>query len=141
MLAVARANLDRRLARNCQVRQGDMYQLPVQDGAFAAVTLHQVLHFADDPLAVLAEARRVLKPGGRLVVVDLAHHEQERLRTEKRHRRLGFGDDEMAAWFGELGLVMAPPARLDGRDIAIVLWSARHQSAPGVTPSLERSAA
>ena len=56
MLAVARANLDQREARNCQVRHGDMYQLPLPDASFAAATLHQVLHFADDPFAALAEA-------------------------------------------------------------------------------------
>ena len=63
MLAVARANLDQREARNCQVRHGDMYQLPLPDASFAAATLHQVLHYADDPLAALAEAARVLAPG------------------------------------------------------------------------------
>ena len=63
MLAVARANLDQREARNCQVRHGDMYQLPLPDASFAAATLHQVLHFADDPFAALAEAARVLAPG------------------------------------------------------------------------------
>ena len=80
MLAVARANLDQREARNCQVRHGDMYHLPLPDASFAAATLHQVLHFADDPFAALGEACRVLEPGGRLVVVDLARHELERLR-------------------------------------------------------------
>ena len=95
MLAVARANLDQREARNCQVRHGDMYHLPLPDASFAAATLHQVLHFADDPFAALGEACRVLEPGGRLVVVDLAAHELERLRDGNRHRRLGFSDEEI----------------------------------------------
>ena len=104
MLAVARANLDQREARNCQVRHGDMYQLPLPDASFAAATLHQVLHYADDPFAALAEAARVLAPGGWLVVADLAHHEVERLREQSGHRRLGFGDEEIGRWFKELGL-------------------------------------
>lgn len=129
MLAVARANLDRREARNCQVRHGDMYRLPLPDGAFAAATLHQVLHFADDPFAVLAEATRVLAPGGRLVAVDLARHEQEGLRERKRHRRLGFADDEVAGWFEELGLAPEEPVRLPGRELAVVIWAGRRPPA------------
>ncbi len=125
MLAVARANLDRREARNCQVRHGDMYQLPLPDASFAAVTLHQVLHFADDPFAALGEAVRVLAPGGRLVVVDLARHELERLRERNRHRRLGFSDDEMRHWFRELGLVPEEPRRLPGAELTVVIWAAR----------------
>lgn len=131
MLAVARANLDQREARNCQVRHGDMYQLPLPDGSFAAATLHQVLHFADDPLAVLAEARRVLAPGGRLIVIDLARHDVERLRIEKRHRRLGFGDEEMSSWFKELSLVEEPPRRLQGPELTVVIWTARRIAAAG----------
>jgi ArsR family transcriptional regulator len=122
MLAVARANLDRREAGNCQVRHGDMYRLPLPDASFAAATLHQVLHFADDPLAVLAEARRVLRPDGWLVVVDLAHHGQEWLRSEKRHRRLGFTDREMADWFDELGLAAEAPLRLPGPTLTVAIW-------------------
>jgi ArsR family transcriptional regulator len=140
MLAVARANLDRRLARNCQVRHGDMYQLPLQDRSFAAVTLHQVLHFADDPLAVLGEARRVLRPGGLLVVADLARHAQERLRSEKRHRRLGFSEAEMAGWLVELGLEPTPPQRLAGRELTVVIWTARRPGAEAQDES-RRSAA
>lgn len=133
MLAVARANLDRREARNCQVRHGDMYQLPLPDGSFAAAVLHQVLHFADDPFAALAEACRVLAPGGRLVVVDLARHELERLREQKRHRRLGFSDDEVAGWFRELGLSLEEPVRLKGPELCVVIWAGRRALAAGRT--------
>src|SRR6202000_2045248 len=69
MLAVARVNLERAGASNCMVRLGDMYHLPLPDAAFDAVVIHQVLHYADRPAAVIAEAARVLRPGGVLVVV------------------------------------------------------------------------
>jgi SAM-dependent methyltransferase len=143
MLAVARANLDRREARNCQVRHGDMYQLALPDGSFAAVTLHQVLHFADDPFAALAEAARVLAPGGCLVVVDLAHHEVERLREQSGHRRLGFGDEEIGRWFKELGLVPGEQRRLAGPELTVVVWTARRPPAEAgaTTPHSSRSAA
>ncbi len=142
MLAVARANLDRREAGNCQVRHGDMYRLPLADASFAAATLHQVLHFADDPLAALAEARRVLRPGGWLVVVDLAHHGEEWLRTDRRHRRLGFGDREMAGWFRELGLVGDAPIRLPGPTLTVVIWRGSvPASAEGDTDEDRRQAA
>lgn len=148
MLRVARANLDRREARNCLVRYGDMYQLPLSDGAIAAVTLHQVLHFADDPRAALAEAARVLAPGGRLVVVDLAQHDLEWLRTEKGHRRLGFAAQEVAGWFAELGLEPEPLVRLSGEGADVCIWLARKAALDGrrrdaepheqQTPLLER---
>lgn len=131
MLAVARANLDRREARNCQVRHGDMYQLPLPDGSFAAAILHQVLHFADDPLAVLTEAKRVLAPGGRLIVVDLARHDLERLREEKQHRRLGFAAEELSRWFQALGLVEDSPRQLAGPELTVVIWTARCLPAAG----------
>jgi ArsR family transcriptional regulator len=141
MLAVARANLDQREASNCLVRQGDMYQLPLADGAFEAVTLHQVLHFADDPPRVLAEAARVLAPGGRLVVVDLLQHGMERLREEKAHRRLGFTPEEMAAWLGELGLGLEPLERLPGPELTVIVWIARRPPAAAGASEWRRNAA
>ncbi|MEM9628835.1 MAG: metalloregulator ArsR/SmtB family transcription factor [Pseudomonadota bacterium] len=125
MLNVARANLDRISLRNCQVRQGDMYHLPLDDGSFDAAILHHVLHFADDPAAVLAEAARVLRPGGRLVIIDFAPHTQEFLRREHAHRRLGFDNGEMQAWFENIGLVFEKPIALEGDPLTVVLWSAR----------------
>ena len=125
MLNVARANLDRASLRNCQVRHGDMYHVPLPDGSFDAATMHNVLHFADDPGAALAEAARVLRPGGRLVVVDFARHELEFLRREHAHRRLGFTDAEMRGWFTLAGLVPEPPLRLAGDPLTVVIWTAR----------------
>lgn len=124
MLAIARTNLDRHEAHHCQVRQADMYQLPLQDGSVTAAVLHQVLHFADHPYAVLAEARRVLAVGGRLVVVDLLAHDQEWLRTEKHHRRLGFTPAEMSGWFATLGLREQPAQTLHGERLSVTIWVA-----------------
>jgi ubiquinone/menaquinone biosynthesis C-methylase UbiE len=132
MLAVARANLDRTSLRNCQVRQGDMYHLPLPDGSFDAATLHNVLRFADDPAAALAEAARVLRPGGRLAVVDFAPHKLEFLRDQHAHRRLGFADGEIKEWFAAAGLAFEPPIRLEGDPLTVVIWPARRIGAVDV---------
>lgn len=124
MLNVARANLQKADLRNCQVRHGDMYQLPFNRDSFDAVTIHQVLHFAEDPGEVVAEAARALRPGGRLVVVDFAPHEQEALRRDHAHRRLGFEDDEIKCWFRDAGLAPATPVVLGGDPLTVCLWSA-----------------
>ena len=144
MLSVARANLDRTSLRNCQVRHGDMYHVPLPDGSFDAATMHNVLHFADDPSAALAEAARVLRPGGRLVVIDFGRHELEFLRREHAHRRLGFTDTEMHGWFTAAGLMPEPPVRLVGDPLTVVIWTARRAGASAAeefsSAPLERSA-
>ena len=124
MLAVARANLERAGCRHCMVRQGDITQLPLADGSADAVTIHQVLHYAVDPAAVVAEAARVLRPGGLLVAVDLAPHDLEMLRDQHAHRRLGFSDAEVAGWFAAAGLVPDGQSRLAGDPLTVVLWRA-----------------
>lgn len=124
MLTVARANLQKADLRNCQVRQGDMYQLPFPGCSFDAAVIHQVLHFAEDPQEVIAEAARALRPGGRLLVADFAPHEVESLRTEHAHRRLGFQDSEVRRWFQAAGLVPGRILRLDGDPLTVCLWTA-----------------
>lgn len=125
MLGVARANLERARLPHCQVRFADAYQLPMPAASFDAVTIHQVLHYLDDPGEAIAEAARVLRPGGRLVVVDFAPHELDQLRAEHAHRRLGFADGEMEQWLRRAGLEPAPRLVLPGDPLTVVLWPAR----------------
>lgn len=125
MLAVARANLERCQLRNCQVRLGDMYHLPFPPKTFDAVTVHQVLHFAEEPAAAISEAARVLKPEGALAVVDFLPHELEYLREEHAHRRLGFAPDEVARWCRSAGLEVEEERVLAGNPLSVGVWRAR----------------
>ncbi|HYE51515.1 MAG TPA: metalloregulator ArsR/SmtB family transcription factor [Azospirillaceae bacterium] len=136
MLAVARVNLERAGLRNCQVRLADMYQLPLPTASQDAVIVHQVLHYAEEPSEVLGEAARVLRPGGRLVVVDFARHDLELLRTEHAHRRLGFADDEVSGWFAQAGLDAGPVVRLPGTPLTVTIWPAIRRAAPFKTAPL-----
>jgi ArsR family transcriptional regulator len=124
MLAVARANLANNGMTNCYVRQGDMYRLPWADPSFDGVTIHHVLHFADEPARAIAEAARVLRPGGRLVISDFAPHELDHLRREHAHRRLGFADAEVTEWVRAAGLEPQPVVHLPGKPLTVALWAA-----------------
>lgn len=128
MLAYARARMDRLGLSHVQLRQGDMFNLPVADAAADAVVLHQVLHFLDDPALAVAEAARVMRPGGRLLIVDFAPHDLEELREKYAHRRLGFSHDQMAKWLDEAGVTVAdyrqlPADRAAGDEtLTVCLW-------------------
>ena len=104
MLAVARANLDRAGITRAQVRLGDIQHLPFARNAFDLVAIHQVLHFLNDPERAISEAARVLRPAGRLLIVDFAPHDLEFLRERHAHRRLGFAPSAMRQWIEAAGL-------------------------------------
>lgn len=106
MLAVARANLDKAGLTHAQVRQGDILALPVDRENYDLVTIHQVLHYLDEPGRAIAEAARALRPGGRIVIVDFAPHALEFLREHHHHIRMGFSDGQIADWLDSAGLDM-----------------------------------
>ena len=130
MLALARARLDRAGLRHCSVRHGDIYDLALPRNSFDVVIVHQVLHYLDDGARALREAARVLRPQGRLLVIDFAPHELEFLRDEHAHRRLGFAEETVSQWLQQAGLdvishrSVPPEAGSDG-EIAVSLWLAR----------------
>ena len=125
MLGMARARLERAGLRHAQLRQGDIYALPVERNAFDLVVLHQVLHYLDDPSRALREAARTLRPGGRLLVVDFAPHAEESLRLGHAHRRLGFAREEICGIMAEAGLDVAPMRELapeGAGTLTVSLW-------------------
>jgi ubiquinone/menaquinone biosynthesis C-methylase UbiE len=132
MLAFARARLDRAGLRHCSVRQGDIYDLALPNDSFDVVLIHQVLHFLDDGARAIVEAARVLRPAGRLLVVDFAPHELEFLREQHSHRRLGFAAETVTQWMKAAGLdlllqrSLSPQPARDG-GIAVSLWLGRDQ--------------
>jgi ubiquinone/menaquinone biosynthesis C-methylase UbiE/DNA-binding MarR family transcriptional regulator len=136
MLAIARANLEMQKLRNAQVRQADIYALPFADGFADLVTIHQVLHFLDDPQRALLEAVRILAPQGKMLIVDFAPHDFEELRDEHAHRRLGISSEHMAGWMARVGLnlikhdVLPPPYVNARMGLTVSLWLAENANAP-----------
>ena len=121
MLRLARVKLEAAGIQS-SLRQGDMYALPLPDGAADNIVIHQVLHYAHSPAAAIAEAARVLAPGGTLLVIDFAAHEREELRATDAHIRQGFEDEVMAGWFTAAGLDVDQVEHLEGGELTVTLW-------------------
>ena len=131
MLAIARASIEDARLRHLQMRHGDIFALPFSNDSADFITIHQVLHYLDEPGRALAEAARVLKPGGRLLIADFAPHELEQLRDEQAHRRLGIAGEQMIGWLRRAGLdlvsqeVLPPPWREGESGLTVSIWLAR----------------
>jgi ArsR family transcriptional regulator len=121
MLRLARVKLELAGVRS-SLRQGDMYALPLADCTADCVIIHQVLHYAHAPADAIAEAARVLEPGGTLLVIDFASHEREELRSRDAHLRLGFADDVMKGWFNSAGLSIDHVDHLRGGELTVTIW-------------------
>lgn len=127
MLRIARARLQDRPPGGWELVQGDFAALPFDPDSFDTVILHQVLHHAAEPAFPLAEAARVCRPGGRVVIVDLAAHQREELRERHAHARLGFTDEQIAGWLTAAGLKPAVPLALPGHQLTTKIWLAERQ--------------
>ena len=143
MLAIARDRLLRGNLPECAGAAGRHLSPAFSTAAgrgFDAVLFHQVLHYLDDPGAAVAEAARVMAPGGRLLIADFAPHELEFLRDDYAHRRLGFSDREVEGWFAAAGLQDAAtakpsrPATPSAEKLTVKLWLAAAKSAPKEKP-------
>jgi len=150
MLALARARLAGPEFGHCSVRLADMYRLPLASATFDTVVMQMVLHHAEDPGLALAEAARVLRPGGRLLLIDLAEHDRKDLTDRLAHRWPGFPDEAIAALFGALAMTSGAPLTIPGPDpgphpgvhpgpLPVRIWPATAPAA-AAAGSLERTA-
>jgi ArsR family transcriptional regulator len=137
MLRLARVKLAEAGLVHADLRQGDMYALPLPGGSADTVIIHQVLHYAQQPAAALAEAARLLAPGGCLLVVDFAPHEREELRSRDAHVRLGFADEVMLKYLESAGLEGRVVEHLAGGELTVTIWAGERpaaQAPQGGTP-------
>ena len=123
MLRLARVKLAEAGLDNAELRQADMYALPLPSGSADTVILHQVLHYAQQPEAAVAEAARLLAPGGRLLIADFAPHEREELRLRDAHVRLGFADEAVLKYLNAAGLEGRVVEHLEGGELTVTVWA------------------
>ena len=138
MLRLARARLQHLAADRLTLVQGDFTALPFAEAAFDTVLFHQVLHYAQAPELVLAEAARVTRPGGTIALVDFAAHDREELRSQHAHARLGFSDEQMLTLLSTAGFAAAPPLALPGKPLTVKIWTGTRSAArPSAIPSAQ----
>ena len=137
MLALARARLSGQGFAHCAVRLADMYRLPLAERSFDTVVLQMVLHHAEDPAGAVQEATRVLAPGGRLLVIDLAEHDRADLTGKLAHRWAGFSNEAMNEMLAAAGVAGRDPVTIAG-PLPIRIWPAMRM-AEATIPTLERA--
>jgi ArsR family transcriptional regulator len=113
MLEVAREYAAKHGLRNVEFRQGDMEELPIEPASIDLAFFSQSLHHALHPGRALAEAHRILRPGGRVVVLDLAKHRFEEARELYADEWLGFGEAELEQMFVDAGFEKPAVAVVD----------------------------
>jgi SAM-dependent methyltransferase len=129
MLLLARAALGESQLSHASVRHGDLHRPPFEAASFDVAVMHHVLHLLDEPGDAVADAARLLRPGGRLLIADFAPHELSWLRDEHGHRQLGIADEELQAWAQTAGLEVEceqslPPATPE-EQLTARLWLLR----------------
>ncbi|HEY1146301.1 MAG TPA: metalloregulator ArsR/SmtB family transcription factor [Allosphingosinicella sp.] len=129
MLRLARVKLTEAGIPMTELRQGDMYAIPLPSQSADTVIIHQVLHYAQQPAAAIAEAARLLAPGGRLLIIDFAPHEREELRSRDAHIRLGFTDDSVLKWMDAAGVPGRVVEHLGGGELTVTIWSGERSDA------------
>ena len=114
MLEEARCRLAHDRVSGVELRLGEMTHLPLSDAAVDAALVNMVLHHAADPPSVLAEIRRVIVPGGLIVLADLARHEREWVRERLADQWLGFEEAELKGWLTAAGFAGVHCERIEG---------------------------
>jgi ubiquinone/menaquinone biosynthesis C-methylase UbiE/DNA-binding transcriptional ArsR family regulator len=113
---------------NVDVRRGELETLPIADGELDAAVMLLVLHHVPDPAAVLREAARTLKPGGRFVLCDMLPHDREEYKQQMGHVWLGFGDDQLRRLLAGAGFtdtrVVPLPVETEAKGPALFVASA-----------------
>ena len=141
MLAAARRRVSS--MQNVDVKSGRLESLPIEDGSLDAALLFLVLHYVPEPEAAIAEARRVLKPGGRLLIVDMMPHDREDLSHEMGHVWRGFSEEQIAQYFESTGFSgsryhpLPPDEAAKGPTLFAAV--ARRAEAPAVNAEEERT--
>ncbi len=131
VLAGARGLAARRKVKNVRWKLGELEELPLADGSVDVALLSQALHHAEQPAVALAEARRILAPGGRVLILDLRKHDEAWVRERLGDRWLGFDDDELGSLIAGAGFTdvkVATGARHQGDPFSVLVAS-------GSTPS------
>jgi ArsR family transcriptional regulator len=103
MLAQLKARAAQRGIANIETVEGGIEDLPLADASFDVAVLSQALHHAESPQKALLEARRILVPGGRVLVIDLLAHTEEWVKEQLQHRHLGFTEGALEGLLRETG--------------------------------------